>query len=585
MALKKKDVHTQRDRDPITALATILPIDDSSQINKQNFKSQLDCGQALIWTSGPDKLCNYFNSVWLEFTGHALEQEVENGWIRSFHPDDIQRCLNIYFKAFDKQEKFSIVHRLLRNDGEYRWVLDAGSPRYDKDNKFIGYIGHCLDITEYRHADTIQLEDKESKCAQDAQRENEERFRDVLEYSLDASYKRNLQTNSYDYLSPGFTRISGYTPDEMMSMPVKAIIDMIHPEDLPKIKRLIAKSISNSTSEPYRLEYRIKHKNGHYCWFEDYFIFKRDGNGKPLARIGSVRDITDRKTVEDRLAKILHEQKLILETANVGISKIVNRKQLWVNRRTAELFQYSVKEMEGQTTRKLYPSQEAYEQAGRDAYPVLAQGQIYDAEQKMLRGDGTQILVRYIGRAVEPSDLSKGTIWLFEDITEQKQAEKALKNAHVELEQRVLERTADLEKSNATLAMMLDYARKAEIDIQERVMANLRTTTLQLLDALKKQQLSQGAHDLVELLERNTQNLAHPLARNLESLLLRLTPREIQVANFIRQGKSNKDIMQLLNLSYQTVESHRNNLRAKLGLRHKKINLRTYLNSEFVNNH
>ena len=167
------------------------------------------------------------------------------------------------------------------------------------------------------------------------------------------------------------------------------------------------------------------------------------------------------------------------------------------------------------------------------------------------------------------------------DISVRKKAEDSLREAHDELERRVFERTTELEKTNATLAMMLDYARKAETDIQERVVANLRSNSLQLLDLLKKQRLSQDAHDLVELLESNTNNLAHPLARKLESPFLRLTSREIQVANFIRHGKSNKDIMQLLDLSYQTVESHRNNLRKKLNLRYKKINLRTYLNSEF----
>ena len=170
---------------------------------------------------------------------------------------------------------------------------------------------------------------------------------------------------------------------------------------------------------------------------------------------------------------------------------------------------------------------------------------------------------------------------IISDITDRKRAEEALEKANDELERKVSERTGDLEKTNATLAMMLDYARKAEADIQERVVSNLRSRILNIVDMVKMQQLTKSTQDLIELLETTTLNLAHPFARNLESKLLKLTAREIQLANFIRLGKSTKELMELLNLSESTIESHRNNLRKKLGLHNKKINLRTFLNSEF----
>jgi len=170
------------------------------------------------------------------------------------------------------------------------------------------------------------------------------------------------------------------------------------------------------------------------------------------------------------------------------------------------------------------------------------------------------------------------------DVTERVEAEEKLAlelQRSKALQKQIEIKNADLEKSNATLSMMLDYARKAEVDIQERVVANLRFNILSLLELLKKQTLPPNAKALIDVLESNAQNLAQPLAKKLDSLLLGLTTREMQIAHFIQQGKTTKEIVTALNLSSQTVESHRNNLRKKLGLRHKKINLRTYLNAEF----
>ncbi len=120
--------------------------------NEQNYKTLIDSGRAMIWLSGPDKLCTYFNQVWLEFTGRRLEQEIGNGWAEGVHPDDFQRCLDIYVGAFDRREKFSMEYRLRRHDGAYRWILDDGCPRYDSKGEFIGYVGHCLDIHEHKQA-------------------------------------------------------------------------------------------------------------------------------------------------------------------------------------------------------------------------------------------------------------------------------------------------------------------------------------------------------------------------------------------------------------------------------------------------
>lgn len=103
---------------------------------------------ALIWRSRLDKLCDYFNKTWLDFTGRTYEEEFGNGWTENIHPDDYDFCLNTYVNAFDKREAFYMEYRLLNKFNEYRWIRDYGRPFYDLDNTFLGYIGSCYDVTD-----------------------------------------------------------------------------------------------------------------------------------------------------------------------------------------------------------------------------------------------------------------------------------------------------------------------------------------------------------------------------------------------------------------------------------------------------
>lgn len=125
------------------------------------YRNLADSGNALIWTSGTDKLCNYFNEVWLSFTGRTLEQEMGNGWAEGVHPEDFDRCVKTYVEAFDMRRKFEMEYRLRHSSGEYKWLLDIGTPNYNLDGEFIGYIGHCFDITVRKLEEEEILQNKE----------------------------------------------------------------------------------------------------------------------------------------------------------------------------------------------------------------------------------------------------------------------------------------------------------------------------------------------------------------------------------------------------------------------------------------
>ena len=124
------------------------------QESEARFRTTADVAPVLIRMSDSSKACDYFNRQWLEFTGRTMEQEIGDGWTEGVHPDDLQSCLSIYNTAFDARQPFEMEYRLRRFDGEYRWVVDHGVPRFAADGLFVGYIGACMDITEQKKART-----------------------------------------------------------------------------------------------------------------------------------------------------------------------------------------------------------------------------------------------------------------------------------------------------------------------------------------------------------------------------------------------------------------------------------------------
>jgi len=132
-------------------ISYLLRVQMAMQESEERFRLMADCAPVMLWQSGLDKLCDYFNSPWLEFTGRTLEQEMGNGWAEGVHPDDFDQCLDIYTSSFDARRPFRMEYRLRRHDGEYRWILDTGVPRYNADGRFAGYIGSCIDIQEQKN--------------------------------------------------------------------------------------------------------------------------------------------------------------------------------------------------------------------------------------------------------------------------------------------------------------------------------------------------------------------------------------------------------------------------------------------------
>src|SRR5438094_2185599 len=256
--------------------------------SESRFRTVADAAPVLIWMSGPDKLCTFFNKGWLDFTGRMAEQELGNGWAEGVHREDFDRCLDVYVNSFDARQPFTMEYRLRRNDGEFRWVLDTGTPRFADDGTFLGYIGSCIDITELKRA--------------------EEKFRLVL----DAAPNAMIMVDSAGVISfanaPAAT-VFGYPLSELIGCHIETLI----PE------RFRDRHVG------YRKDFHSQPSSRAMGVGRDLFGRRKDGSEFPvevglspmrtaegLFVLASVIDITARKEAE------LEHQRQNMELARVG---------------------------------------------------------------------------------------------------------------------------------------------------------------------------------------------------------------------------------------------------------------------------
>jgi PAS domain S-box-containing protein len=129
------------------------------------YRLLVEHSPVMIWRSGRDASCDYFNERWLSFTGRALELELGDGWTEGVHPDDLDHCISYYLEHFHSRKPFEMEYRLRRHDGVYRWILDCGAPFTDDTHTFAGFIGSCTDVDERHKAQEAQQRHNQQQLA------------------------------------------------------------------------------------------------------------------------------------------------------------------------------------------------------------------------------------------------------------------------------------------------------------------------------------------------------------------------------------------------------------------------------------
>jgi PAS domain S-box-containing protein len=273
--------------------------------SEERFRLLADTAPMLVWTSDTDKQCTFFNARWLEFTGRTLEQELGSGWTECVHPDDRDECARAYSTAFDARQLFSMEYRLRRHDGEYRWVLDTGVPRFAADGSFSGYCGSCVDVEDYRKA-------------QAALHESAERYRLATAAGAVGVWDWNTTTREL-YVDPQLKRMLGYEDVEVPNR-LGAVMSLVHPADVELLLSRLQDCLEDRAQD-FHLEARMVHKDGRVRWIEMQGTAVRGANGETSRIVGTGSDITERKRAEIQLK----ENEAVLQANHREIQMLAGR--------------------------------------------------------------------------------------------------------------------------------------------------------------------------------------------------------------------------------------------------------------------
>jgi PAS domain S-box-containing protein len=361
---------------------------------------------------------------------------------------------------------------------------------------------------------------------------------------------------------------TGYSVAELIGKKTDSIL---HPEDKAEVNRNARAMLKGERSAPY--EFRIVTQKNEVRWVMETvtsILFQ----GK-RAILGNAMDITERKEVEQRLKESEDLYRAIFETAVTATIIIEEDMTIsLLNSEFEKLTGYKKEEWEGKkkwteyVAKKDLARMKAFHHRRR-VHPTSAPR---NYEHDLIDSHGR---IRKIFLAVDMIPGTKKSIASFTDITEWTAAEKALKRREKELQSK----SRNLEELNTTLRVLLRQREDDREELEDKVLSNIKQFVMPYLDRIRKCRMETKATAYIDILESNLKDIVSPFSRKLSSKYLHLTTKEIQVANFVKEGKTSKEIADVLNLSKSAVDIHRYRLRNKLGLNNKKANLRSHLSA------
>ncbi|HNQ01236.1 MAG TPA: PAS domain S-box protein [Syntrophales bacterium] len=391
-------------------------------------------------------------------------------------------------------------------------------------------------------------------------------FRTLTEKSFVGMYV--AQNGLFVRVNPTIAAVSGYAVEELEG---RRADSLIHPDDVGYVKRVAREMLRGHRTTAH--EFRIVTRKGDIRWVMEA-VTPITYSGRP-AIFGHFMDITDRKAMEEKLRESENLYRTIFETT--GTATIIIEEDTTVALVNSEF-------------ERLSGAPKAYWEGKRSWLEFAAEKdrdrmlQYHNLRRREPGGAPDRYEFRFVDRKGTAKDVlvtismipgTRRSVSSHADITALKRQEKAL----IRREREIQAKSRNLEEMNTALKVLLKQREQDQHDMEEKVLANIKHLVIPYLGKLKTGRLGEQERSCVKVLESNLLSIISPFSQRLSSRLLNLTPKELQVANLVKEGRTSKEIGDLLDVSPATVALYRNRIRKKLAVTGKKVNLRTYLAS------
>ena len=375
-----------------------------------------------------------------------------------------------------------------------------------------------------------------------------------------------VQNGKFRALNPIALSYTGYTQKELIGRKADYLI---FPEDKKQVKINARAMLTGKRSSPY--EFRIVTKKEEVRWVMETTA-STFFEGKP-AILGNSMDITERKLFEKRLQESENLYRVIFE--NTGTAALIVENDMTIsliNSEFEKLTGYRIKDWEGKKKWTEYvvkedlPRMKRYHRRRR----VDPNSAPRNYEYRVIDSQGR---IKNVFNTIAMIPGTKKSISSLTDITAWKETEKRLRLREEELENK----SRNLRELNTALRVLLKQREDDRQELEEKVISNVKEFVLPYVEKIKNNKMTPGDSVYVDIMESNLREIISPFSRKLASKYKELTPKEIQIANFIKEGKTSKEMADILNVSKSAIDIHRYRLRNKLGLNNQKVNLRSHL--------
>lgn len=501
----------------------------------------------------------------IDLEGHLLYLNPAFAEMHGYRPDEL---LGKHVSIFHTPEQMSAVEEVLhhlktadqfegeiwhvRRDGGVFLTYMRNCVLQDSDGTPVGILGTLRDITE-------------QKETEQGLQESAQRLLKAEQVAKMGFLDWNLKTDQV-YMSDGILRLFGLEPGERFSA-AELAERTVHPDDLELVRKKLESAIQGTGRSSF--DHRIIRPDGEVIWVCALAELVKDRDGKPESLLGTAVDITMRKRTEERL-KLLSQ--ITEQVSDSVITTGLDFTITYANRSFTKLYGYSVDEVIGKSPNILNAEPMAAE-IQDDIYAAMNAGKAWVGEHMNRRKDG----------AIFPCDMivfplfdEQGVVFAYagsqRDITERKQAEDKLRKTTTELQIKQKE----LMDKNTALTEILDHIEEQRQDYRHRICREIEQTLLPILQKARHAARPLSGKSL-DNLEESVKALLNRDVDVFKDYLSKLTPREMEICDLLKQGKSSKNIADSLNMALVTVNTHRQRIRKKLGIDNKRINLSTWL--------